>query len=129
MDGCEALFDSVYDDVRDSLVSYIMIAFGKSTGKYAETKALNTPPAGWSNSWLRRWEYSGSIVGVDGGGGRSRVAVASLHSTWYHHHHFRARAWVLYTWFPCDISFWVQLRKPSYWALLLVALCPLTRTL
>ena len=102
MDGCEALFDSVYDDVRDSLVSYIMIAFGKSTGKYAETKALNTPPAGWSNSWLRRWEYSGSIVGVDGGGGRSRVAVASLHSTWYHHHHHhcRARAWVVYTWYP-----------------------------
>ena len=45
MDGCEALFDSVYDDVRDSLVSYIMIAFGKSTGKYAETKALDAPPA------------------------------------------------------------------------------------
>ena len=37
----------------------------------------------------------------------------------------RARAWVLYTWFPYDVSFWVQLRKPSYWALLLVALCPL----
>jgi|TARA_B110001469_G_scaffold41194_1_gene40730 hypothetical protein len=55
MDGCEALFDSVYDDVRDSLLSYIMIAFGKSTGKYAETKAPNTPPAGWSNSWLHRW--------------------------------------------------------------------------
>ena len=93
MDGCEALFDSVYDDVRDSLVSYLMIAFGKRTGKYAEARAPNAPPAGWSShsccSWLRR-----------------------------------ARAWVRYTWSPCDVSYWLQLRKPSYWALLLVALCP-----
>jgi len=58
MDGCEALFDSVYDDLRDSLVSYLMIAFGKRTGKYAEARASSTPPADWSGrscaSRLRR---------------------------------------------------------------------------
>ena len=54
MDGCEALLDSVWDDVRDSLISYVMVEFGKSTGKYAEPR-LGTPPDAPSASPCFRW--------------------------------------------------------------------------
>jgi len=88
MEGMELLFDSMWRDVRTNLVDYIMVGFGKATGKYLP---VGTPPDSTA--------ASPSVLG-------------------------RARAWLLYTWLPSDLSFWAQLRNPGYWGLMALAYCP-----
>ena len=90
MEGVELLFNSMWDDVRLSLVDYLMVAFGKATGKFASAE---TPPDSPGPPFrLRRLGH--------------------------------LRSWLLYTWFPHDVSFWTQLRNPGYWALTALSLCP-----
>ena len=99
MEGTESLFDSVWDDVRDSLVSYLMVGFGKATGKYLEP-IHDTPP---DSPELSRNPLQLSTLD------RLRLSLQ------------RARAWIVYRWYPCDISFWAQMRDPGYLLLFTLA--------
>ena len=100
MEGTESLFDSVWDDVRDSLVSYLMVGFGKATGKYLEP-IHDTPPDSPELSTRNPLQLSTSD--------RLRLSLQ------------RARAWIVYRWYPCDISFWAQMRDPGYLLLFTLA--------
>ena len=44
MEGLEQMFDAVWDDVRDNLVAYLMVEFGRATGKYTSPKPPESPP-------------------------------------------------------------------------------------